>query len=78
MEIPDCYDPVYQAEQLEAEADKHAVHCDACDDPIPEDVYIFGGDNLCDDCFIKAIISNYTAKEIANALGVLIRRPWEI
>lgn len=30
MLIPDCYDPVSQAEAREAEADRGAVRCDAC------------------------------------------------
>lgn len=78
MEIPDCYDPVYQAEQREAEADKRAVRCDRCDEVISDDVYIVDGNNLCEDCFLADVRSNYTAMEIAKVLCVPIRRPWEI
>lgn len=78
MDIPDCYDPVYQAEQLEAEADKHAVHCYCCDEAISGDVYIVDGENICEDCLLDVIKSNYTAKEIAKAFGIPVGRPWEI
>lgn len=28
--IPDCYDPIYQAEQREREADQNAYQCEEC------------------------------------------------
>lgn len=78
MEIPDCYDPVYQAEQREAEADKRAVRCDRCDEVISDDVYIVDDEKMCEGCFLKFIRSNYAAMEIAKALGIPVRMPWEI
>lgn len=78
MDIPACYDPVYQAERREADADKHAVRCDSCDGVISDDVYIVDDENMCEGCFLKFIRNNYTAKEIAKALGIPVRRPWEI
>lgn len=78
MDIPDCYDPVYQAERRETEADKHAVRCDFCDGGFSDDVYILDGNNLCEECFLKAVKRDYTAMDIAKAFGIPVRRPWEI
>ena len=56
MLIPDCYDPVSQAEAREAEADRGAVRCDACGHLIRlgEKMYTLpiGKTDLyiCDDC----------------------------
>lgn len=38
MEIPDCYDPVYQAERLEAAADRRSAwypRCGCCGEAVP-------------------------------------------
>lgn len=78
MKIPDCYDPVRQAERREAEADKHAVRCYCCDWAIFDDVYILDGNNLCEECFLNAVKRDYTAMDIAKAFGIPVRRPWEI
>lgn len=56
MRIPDCYDPVSQAERREAEADRGAVRCDACGHLIRRGEKAFtlslGKTDLyiCDDC----------------------------
>lgn len=56
MRIPDCYDPVSQAERREAEADREAIRCDACGHLIRRGEKVFtlslGKTDLyiCDDC----------------------------
>lgn len=53
MNIPDCYDPIYQAERREAEADWNALHCDNCGAPIRgEYFWDISGDTLCERCAI--------------------------
>lgn len=56
MQIPDCYDPITQAERREAEADRGAIRCDACGHLIRRGEKVFtlavGKTDLyiCDDC----------------------------
>lgn len=56
MDIPDCYDPVFQAERRESRWDayvKNLRRCNLCSHPIhPGDVYreCFGR-IVCADCF---------------------------
>lgn len=56
MDIPDCYDPIAQAERREAEADRLAIRCDACGHLIRCGEKVFtlavGKTDLyiCDDC----------------------------
>lgn len=50
MEIPDCYDPVYQAERREAEADNSALHCEKCGRTIQDEYWDICGDLLCEKC----------------------------
>ena len=78
MDIPDCYDPVYQAERREAEADKNSVRCEWCGDMISDDVFSWDGDNICESCCKKAISDNYNIFDIATAFNILVRRPWDI
>lgn len=50
MNIPDCYDPVYQAEQREREADEKRLHCEVCGKPITEEYWEIDAEILCRDC----------------------------
>lgn len=50
MEIPDCYDPIRQAERLAEEADKNALHCEDCGNPIYDECWGICGDLLCERC----------------------------
>lgn len=50
MEIPNCYDPIYQAERREAEADKNTLHCEECGRALTDDVWKIEGQHLCDKC----------------------------
>lgn len=50
MEIPDCYDPVYQAERREQEADEAALHCQSCGGLVRDEIWDICGDLLCDRC----------------------------
>lgn len=66
--IPDCYDPIYQAEQLEREADRRRVRfrrCDLCRCTIgPGNVYreCFGG-LVCQNCFEELSSNAYLQEE---------------
>lgn len=75
MEIPDCYDPIYQAETREAEADRNALHCEDCGKVLFGDSPVFNwdGDRLCEDCCRTAIEANFSILEIANALKIPAR-----
>lgn len=77
MDIPDCYDPVIQAEQREAEADKHAVRCAWCCDAIVGDGYIWDGDCICEYCCASAIKDNFSVSDIAKALGIGAMTIWQ-
>lgn len=49
MNIPDCYDPIFQAERLAEE--EPAMHCENCGEPIYDDYYWdICGDLLCEKC----------------------------
>lgn len=48
MNIPDCYDPIYQAERLAAE--EPALHCENCEEPIYAEYWDICGDLLCEKC----------------------------
>lgn len=50
MNIPDCYDPIYQAEAREAEAEENALHCVDCGEPLYEEYWEICGDILCEEC----------------------------
>lgn len=55
MQIPDCYDPIYQAERREAEADKQreqTLPCALCDDLIfpYEKYHAVNGKAICNFC----------------------------
>lgn len=50
MNIPDCYDPIYQAERLAAEADKKALHCSFCKGQIWDSYWDIFGAILCEEC----------------------------
>lgn len=78
MEIPDCYDPVYQADRREEEADKYTIRCELCDKVITEDVFIWEGMNICECCFMKAIHENFDARDFAEAFKIPVVRPWQI
>lgn len=59
MNIPDCYDPVYQAERREAEADEKALHCENCGNAIQDDFYWdICGDLLCEKCAARMYRKN--------------------
>lgn len=68
MEIPDCYDPIYQAERREAEADRNRAvlpRCDLCRDVIrPGSVYheCIGG-TVCHKCFEELSDSAFLQEE---------------
>ena len=48
---PDCYDPIFQAERIAAEADLNALLCENCEEPINDDYYWdICGDLLCERC----------------------------
>lgn len=78
MDIPGCYDPVYQAERREAEADRNAVRCEWCDEVIDGDAFIWDGECICKECCEKAVRDNFSFEDIAKALGTTVRRPWLI
>lgn len=48
LNIPDCYDPIYQAERLATE--EPALHCENCGKPIYDEYWDICGDLLCEDC----------------------------
>lgn len=48
--IPDCYDPIYQAEQREREADENAYQCEECGAYCREEFWDILGEILCDSC----------------------------
>lgn len=53
MDIPTCYDPIYQAERLAEE--EPALYCEHCGEPIYDDYYDdyywdICGDLLCEKC----------------------------
>ena len=56
MQIPDCYDPITQAERRAADADRGAITCDACGHLIRRGEKVFTlalgktGLYICDDC----------------------------
>lgn len=50
MEIPDCYDPIYQAERREAEADEKALHCESCGRLIRFEYWEINDNVLCERC----------------------------
>lgn len=59
MEIPDCYDPIRQAERREAEAEENALHCENCKSPINDDYYWdICGDLLCERCAARMYRKN--------------------
>lgn len=72
MEIPGCYDPIYQAERI---ADKeYPFHCSQCGYPVKSNnkVYDFdkNGHYICTMCVRNAIFDNYSISEIAASLGI--------
>lgn len=73
MDIPACYDPVIQAERIAAAADKNAFRCDWCGEVIKDDAYSWDGDCICERCCLKAIMENFTVKEIARALDISVK-----
>lgn len=58
MEIPGCYDPIYQAERREAEADSNALHCENCGEPIYDEYWDICGDLLCEKCAARMYRKN--------------------
>lgn len=58
MNIPDCYDPIYQAERREAEADSNALHCEDCHRAIYDEVWDIEGQLLCDRCAARMYRKN--------------------
>lgn len=50
MLIPDCYDPVNQAERLEAAADEGALVCESCGQFIRGDFWDIENACLCEKC----------------------------
>lgn len=58
MKIPDCYDPIYQAERREAEADKNALYCEDCHREIYDEVWDIEGQLLCDRCAARMYRKN--------------------
>lgn len=59
MNIPNCYDPIYQAERREAEADEKTLHCENCRKPIYDDYYWdICGDLLCEKCAARMYRKN--------------------
>lgn len=77
MDIPDCYDPVIQAERIAAAADKNAFRCDWCGDVIKDDAYFWDGDCICERCCISAVKDNFSILEIAKSLGIGVRKLWQ-
>lgn len=54
MNIPDCYDPIYQAERREAEVDENALLCEECFHPITGDyAWDINNEILCERCAIR-------------------------
>lgn len=53
MNIPDCYDPIYQAERRESEADRNVLICETCHDPIYDEYWEIGCELLCEYCAAK-------------------------
>lgn len=58
MEIPDCYDPIYQAERLAEEADKNELHCEECTRALTDDVWEIEGRLLCEKCAARLYRKN--------------------
>lgn len=73
MRIPDCYDPIYQAEAREAA--RLTVHCCDCGKELTGDdpVFDWNGDLLCEDCCKTSIEASFSILEIANALKISVR-----
>lgn len=62
MRIPDCYDPVYQAERREYDADNDALICENCMAPIRGEYYWdIAGEPLCERCAIRMYRRNVEA-----------------
>lgn len=56
MDIPDCYDPIYQAERLAAE--EPALHCENCGEPIYDEYWEICGALLCEKCAARLYRKN--------------------
>lgn len=73
MKIPDCYDPIYQAEAL-AKDKYQFYHCAECGYPIKANAKVYdfekSGQYICTMCVRNAIFDNYTIQEIATSLGI--------
>lgn len=80
MEIPDCYDPIYQAERREQEADLHRLECRRCRMELygADKVYSYDGENLCGDCCKDAILEDLNILTLAELVGIVYHNAEEL
>lgn len=76
--IPDCYDPAYQADLLAERAERNAVRCELCSEVITDDVFLWDGMGICEDCCVQAIKDNFNVREFADAFKIPVLRPCDL
>lgn len=76
--IPECYDPPVQMAEREAHLNSTAVRCACCDEIICTEVYVWDGGDLCEECCRDAVRNSFCFSDIAEALQISIKAPWEV